>query len=128
MVGSINRAVEAARRAIESLYEDEVTVTEYQDVTDEETKMTRKQPVTVLENEPCRLSFKQLAGTSQEGDAAVLSQVTKLFLAPEITIKAGCRLTVTRKNGWTMEYASSGIPAMYETHQEIILKLFERWA
>ena len=39
----------------------------------------------------------------------------------------GSKITVTQ-NGVTTDYASSGKPAVYETHQEVILELKEKWS
>ena len=51
----------------------------------------------------------------------------KLFLSPDIRVKAGCRISVTQ-NGITQEYKNSGETAMYRHHQEIVLEKLERWA
>ncbi len=51
----------------------------------------------------------------------------KLFLAPEIRVNSGSRIAVTQ-NGISNEYCASGEPAVYDTHQEILLELAERWA
>lgn len=73
------------------------------------------------------VSFETIAATVQTDTAAALSQGVKVFLSPNVSIKAGSKLTVTQ-NGVTTAYKSSGVPAVYPTHQEIILTLFERWA
>lgn len=127
MVGNIKAAARAARKAIESTYEGVVTVTEHQKVTDQKTKLTNYQDVTVIENQPCHLSFETLKSAIQSESAAAVTQTIKLFVSPEIAIKPGSKITVTQA-GITTDYTCSGIPAVYETHQEIILELFERWA
>ena len=115
-----------ARKAIESLYSGKCTVTEYQKIK-KKNKSTAFQEVVVLEDIPCRLSFKTINSTSQTDTAAsAVGQVTKIFLAPEIRVKPGSKLTVTQ-NGVTTEYKSSGEPAFYSTHQEIIVELFKGW-
>ena len=81
----------------------------------------------VLEGQPCRLSFSSSPNTNQTDTAAQLVQTIKVFLAPEIRVQAGSKLTVTQ-NGVTTEYKSSGEPALYQTHQEIMLELFKEWA
>lgn len=50
-----------------------------------------------------------------------------MFVSPDVTIKPGSMLTVAQ-NGVTTEYTSSGVPAVYPTHQEIILELSDKWA
>ena len=118
--------VVTARKAIESLYAGKCTITEHQKVK-KENKSTGFQDVVVLENEPCRLSFKTITDTSSSGTASAVTQSVKVFLAPEIQVKPGSKLTITQ-NDVTTEYKSSGKPAIYSTHQEIVLELFKGWA
>lgn len=88
--------------------------------------MTNFQEVTVLEDQPCKLSFETL--TSSNGDpVATVSQSVKLFISPDVVIKAGSKIIVTQ-HGRTTEYSNSGVPAVYPTHQEIMLTLFNGWA
>ena len=116
-----------ARKAIESLYSGICTITEYQKVK-KENKSTGFAEVIVLENAPCRLSFKTVTNTSpSENGASSIIQTTKVFLAPEIKVKPGSKLTITQ-NGVTTEYENSGKPAFYSTHQEIVLELFKGWS
>lgn len=127
MVGNmVQAAINAARKSIESTYEGVLTVTEHQKVKDEVTKITGYQDVVVLDDQPCRLSFEKIQTASQSESAATVAQTTKLFVSPDITIKAGSKITVTQA-GITTDYQCSGIPAVYQTHQEIILDLFEDW-
>lgn len=81
----------------------------------------------VLEDQPCRLIFKTVSQNSQGEVASKLVQVAKVFLAPEIHVKPGSKLTITQ-NGVTADYKNSGQPAFYSTHQEIVLELFEGWS
>ena len=116
------------RKVIELMYEDSFTVTEYVREKNEKTKLMDSKEVTVLENQPCKLSYEKITQASQGDTAASIAQVAKIFLAPEIEIKAGSRLTVTTKAGTVQNYKQSGTPAIYPTHQEIVLEVFERWA
>lgn len=127
MVKTLERARSAARKALESTYEGECTIIEHRDVKDEVTKLSREEKVVVLQGQPCKLSFEKLAAASRTETAAAVSQGVKLFLAPEIGVNSGSRITVTQ-NGVTNEYCASGELAVYDTHQEIILELAERWA
>lgn len=116
-----------ARKAIESLYDGKCTITEHQKVK-KENKSTGFQDVVVLEDEPCRLSFKTINNTNQtETAASTVVQIVKVFLAPEIQVKPGSKLTITQ-NDVTTEYKSSGEPAFYSTHQEVVLELFKGWS
>ena len=123
----IEQARKAARKALERTYEGRATVYEYREVRDPDTYLTDFKKVAVLEDQPCKLSFKTLDTTTDTGHVAVMTQAVKLFLSPDVTIAAGSKIVVTQ-NGETTEYASSGVAAKFPTHQEIPLKLFDRWA
>ena len=113
------------KQALESLYEDEVDVYEYRQIPDG--CLTRTDLVCTFHDLPCRLSYKNLpAGTSKSGTTA-LSQEIKLFLAPEWEIHPGSKL-ILNHNGRTVAYKSSGEPALYESHQEIMLELWKERA
>ena len=127
MVTAIQVARAAARKAIESTYDGTVDVREYQKVTDDVTKLTTHKEVVVWEQLPCRLSFERIQSAEQSATISSISQSTKLFIAPDLTIKPGSKLTVTQA-GVTCDYTNSGVPAVYDTHQEIQLDLFRGYA
>lgn len=127
MVEHIRAAQVAARKAIEATYFGTLKVTEMQKVRDTVTGISETKEVVVLEDTPCRLSFETIQSTSQTDVAAELVQITKLFIPPDIRIKEGSKITVIQ-DGVTKEYAASGTAAVYPTHQEIVLRLFERYA
>lgn len=127
VAAAIAAARAAARRAQESLYDGCAVVSEYQSIKDPETGITRQQEVVVFEDLPCRLSYATVTEVSQTEGAAVTAQAVKLFCSPEIGIKAGSKIAVTQA-GKEQVYQCSGVPAVYFTHQEIPLSLFERWA
>ena len=115
------------RKAVESLYDGTCIIIEYKKIK-KENKSTGFQEVVILENVPCRLSFKTIDNTKQtDTGASALVQTTKVFLAPEIQVKPGSKLIITQ-NGVTTEYKSSSEPAFYKTHQEIVLELFKGWS
>lgn len=126
MVSAIEKARVSARKAVESRYDRVCTIIEHQKVP-KANKSTGFDDVIVAENLPCRLSFKTKANTDKNEIASSVSQIIEVFLNPEITIKTGSKLIITQ-NGVTTEYKSSGQPAVYSTHQEIILELFKEWA
>lgn len=126
MVKTLDNARKEARRAQEAMYEGVCTIIEYRSVKDETTKLSEDEEVVVIENQPCRLSFEKISAATQTDTAAVVSQNIKLFLAPEIRVASGSKIVVTQ-NGMTGEYCASGKPAVYATHQEIILELFRGW-
>jgi len=127
MVNATQAAQKAARKAIEATYFGSLSVTEQRKVRDEKSKLTKTELVVVLENQPCKLSFETVKATAASDTAAAVTQITKLFVSPEISIKPGSKITVTQ-DGMTTDYTHSGVPAIYPTHQEILLELFERWA
>ncbi|HBE9316802.1 TPA: hypothetical protein KNH76_003343 [Clostridioides difficile] len=111
--------MDKTRKAIEILYRDKCTIVEYQPVKDPVTKRTNNKEVVVLENQPCKLSYKNITSTEQ-GEVAKLTQTIKLFISPNISVKAGSKLIINNK-----EYVRSGESAIYPNHQEIILELFK---
>jgi hypothetical protein len=117
-------AVVKVRKALEKSYDGTFTVTEHQKIT-KPNHTTGFSDVVVLENQPCRLSFSS-APSVKDGDVPEIGQTVKLFFAPEITVNEGSKVTVTQ-NGVTTEYKRSGTPAIYPTHTEIILELFDKW-
>lgn len=118
---------EMTRTAIESLYAGNCTVYEFVSIEGEETGITGQEEKKVLENIPCRISFKGISIASQTDTGTGIAQVIKLFLPPDIPIKPGSKISVTQ-NGVTTIYKNSGVPAVYSNHQEILLELFQEWA
>lgn len=122
------KAKKAYRRAVERMYEDRCSIYEVGSVRDRKTGITRPADnILVVENEPCRLSFKSFGPANQTEGPAKLSQEIKLFIAPEMKIKEGSRVVIIR-NGKTFEYRSSGVPAVYSSHQEIVLTYVKEYA
>ena len=119
--------MDIVRDAIESLYKDTCDVIERKEVTDPITKKTSFEPVKVISGQSCKLSFGSVPATS-DGEAAEMMQTVKLFISPDITINPGSKIVVTRPGREPVEYSNSGKPAIFTNHQEITLKLFERWS
>lgn len=111
--------VSRTKKCLERLYRDKCTIVEYQPIKDHITKRTNNKEVVVLENQSCKLSYKNITSTEQ-GKVAKLTQTIKLFISPNINIKAGSKLIINNK-----EYVRSGEPAIYPNHQEVILELFK---
>lgn len=106
------------------LYRDKCTIVEYQPVKDPVSKRTNNKEVVVLENQPCKLSYKNIASAT-DGKVAKLTQTIKLFISPNIEVKAGSKLIITNQNNIIKEYIRSGESAIYPNHQEVILELFK---
>ena len=124
---ALDKARKIHQRMVENLYEDKCSVIEKQEVFDETRKIHKDKEVEVIKEEPCRLSFETLKADEEANPAQKVVQDTKLFLRPDIVVKEGSKLVV-KHNGREDIYARSGIPAVYVTHQEIMLKPFERWS
>lgn len=121
----MNFAVVAAKTAIEALYTDTCDIVEQK-------KNTKNGVVTfrtekTAESLPCRLSVSAKTTTTNNDVSAGVSQKIELFLAPEITVPAGCRMLVHHM-GRDIVYKASGVPAVYATHQEILLELAQERA
>ena len=112
------------RKALEKGYIGTFTVTEHQKIK-KPNHTTGFSDVDVLVDQPCRLSFSS-SPSSKDGDVSEVNQTVKLFFSPEIMVKEGSKITVTQ-NGVTTAYKQSGTPAVYDTHNEIILELFKGW-
>lgn len=112
-----------ARKAVESTYTGICSVSEYKSIKDEKTKITQQQEVVIAENLPCKLSFESKTAAVPSETFSSVAQGVRLFIAPEITVKSGSKITITQ-SGITAEYAASGAPAVYDSHQEIMLELF----
>lgn len=111
------------RQAIEKTYTDICTVTEYQKYK-KSNKTTGFRESAVYTDEPCRLSFKTVNSATGTGTLTKIGQIITLFISPDADIKAGSKITVTH-DGRTADYKRSGFPAVYKTHQEIPLELYD---
>lgn len=114
------------RKAIERLYDDTCTVTVKQEY-EKENGATGFKETVVLENEPCHLSFSSATSTKEGEVAATVSQVTELFISPDVNIAPGSKITVFH-NGTTTDYTRSGKSDLYNSHQQIILELWKGWS
>jgi len=119
--------VSARRRDIESLYKGVCTIYEMQKVKDPNTHQTTTKEVMVLENQKCKLSYENITSANQTSAPATIAQSTKLFVAPEIVVKAGSKIVVTQQ-GRTTAFSRSGEPAIFTDHQEVKLELFKEYA
>ena len=121
-MGRYENALRRARVSQERLYADTCTVYTVRKVTDPRTHVTSSQRVAVIENQPCRVSFSQFPATGQNATVDTVSQSVKLFISPDVVVPAGSKIEITRQGGTTV-YRQSVWPAMYPTHQELMLEL-----
>lgn len=125
MVKTLNKA----RKAIESTYIGVCDVIEYTNTENSGSHFTKKDEKTVYTDIPCRLSysrFNSMYPSISSDTASSVTQLVKIFLAPEINIKNGSKIIV-KQNGITTMYKSSGAPSYYTSHQEISVELFKGW-
>lgn len=127
MDSNVNRARKAACALLEGFhYDGAFSIFEYQKVKDPITKATTQKEVLIASDLPCHLSRSSIPAANQTSSAAGVEKEVKLFCNPDVVIPAGSKITVTQA-GITESYKCSGVPAVYLTHQEIILDLFERY-
>ena len=98
------------------------TIYEYQEVTDPRTHQTTSTEVAVVTDEPCRLSYQSEKSTNVNTGVPEVVQITRLFISPTITIKAGSKLVVTQ-HGVTNTYKRTSEPLVYTNHQEVVVEL-----
>lgn len=115
------------KNPLSALWTGKCTVYEFQDVTDPFTHQTVQKEIPIIEDEPCRLSYRQEQATNIQSGAAVVSQSIKLFIRPDLKINPGSVIEITQ-HGVTCKYKGSGQPAVYCNHQEIILELYNNEA
>lgn len=108
------------RVPIESLYIDKCDIIQLVSTKNPVNKRTETTEQVVHSNVPCRLSTKIVGTASDSETASTATQVTKVFLAPELDIPAGSKFLVTHY-GREFKYEASGYPAIYSAHQEITL-------
>jgi hypothetical protein len=75
---------------------------------------------------PCRVSYKTVNADDQSESGSVVQEIS-LYCDPALVIKTGSKIVVTQ-NGTTVKYQLSGQPAVYVSHQEIPLRLYEEYA
>jgi len=61
-----------------------------------------------------------------DGIATTAGQAVKLFLDPGIDIPAGSKIVV-RGRRREMVFSRSGIPAVFDHHQEVRVERFREW-
>lgn len=76
---------------------------------------------TVLENEPCRLSYPYNKGNGAMAEAHVIDYDVKLFADPSVEIRSGDVITVIDSER-TESFVLADEPYKYVSHQEVTLK------
>ena len=104
------------------MYDSTCTVV-VQEEYEKENGSTGHRLVTILEDAPCHLQYKSVSDATQDDAVATVSQEIRLFVNPDEEIPAGSKITVN-----FVDYTHSGVVAKYATHQEIVLRLLDRWS
>lgn len=86
-MNSIELAKKRARQAIESTYDCECDIVEYRATKNPINKRTDHKEETLLKKQPCRLSYKTISNANESENESKVTQIVKLFIAPEIQIK-----------------------------------------
>ena len=116
------------RKAMESLLYEGCCTVYIQDKSKHPiTKETIFNEAVLFSDQSCRVSYSTLSSANDIGHATGVAQTIKLFVSPDIRIPSGSKIVVTQ-NGATVAYSNSGEAALYATHQEILLTLFNGWA
>lgn len=123
----LEKAMKKARKIIEARYEDTCDIIELKNIYNDISKKTLPTEVTKYENKPCQLSYKTITNNEETETGAKKIQIVELFISPDINISPGSKIIVTHK-GTKTAYKNSGVPAIYNTQQTIILELFDRWS
>lgn len=119
--------ISIARSAVESLYFDTATIIEYREVFNPEDGSTGVEEVVLCENQPCKVSHTSARQAYDGAAADSIRLISKLFISPDLEVRAGSKIIVTR-NGASTVYKNSGEPARYYNHQEITIETWEREA
>ncbi len=113
------------RKAIESSYDSAADIFEKTKVIN--SSITKFKETKVHSDIKCRLSYNSIGATANGEANATVTQIIKLFMAPEVEVKPGSVIHVNSM-GITKAYKCSGKPAVYPTHQEIVLDILENKA
>lgn len=113
------------RAYIEQLYTDRAYIFRSEHKKDPVTKETKLVEVLVSEDVPCRISQSSSAVPIRSDNADAVFYNVKMFISPEVSIKQGDYVDVSR--GGTIRRYVAGEPFVYETHQEVALQRKE-WA
>ena len=119
--------ISAARSALETLYFDTATIIEYREVFNPEDGSTGVEEVVLCENQPCKISHEDIKYNYDRDASDGVMLASKLFIRPELIIKSGSKIIVTR-NGVSTTYKNSSEPARYMNHQEIKMELWKEEA
>ena len=109
--------VDAERKLLELTYDGTMTVTgTTKKNVDGETVV--EHDTVILDSVPCALSFADTPDSQQNDNSGQVSYQATVFCAPELSIPAGCRLTVAQYGAvYALKYSGEAIT--YPTHKQL---------
>lgn len=122
----LSKITMVAREKLEKLYDSVCDIYEFTEIT-KANKSSGYEEIEVYNKQPCRLSYSSKTLSIPTDNMSNVSITIKLFISPDIKIKPGSKIVVTNTKGQG-KFKSSGIPAVYDTHQEIVLETYEEYA
>ena len=110
------------RKAFEKMYDSKCTVIVHEEY-EKDNGSSGFHDVTVLEDEPCKVQYSSVKAATQDTAVATVSQEIRLFISPDVEIPTGSKIIANSVN-----YTHSGVVAKYQTHQEIVMTLWDGWS
>lgn len=134
----LNKARNIQKSAIEGMYEDLCTIYVKSLVKDPDTGISEHKDVVIVENEPCRLSYRTMPSTSDAMKnseyADTVNQVISLFIRPDLKIPSGSKTVITKFGNTDHDdikvevtYSNSAKQKIHGSHQEIILMMADKY-
>lgn len=119
------------KKLIEQTFIHTCDIYEFAPQFDEKTKRTITKEILKYENISCKLSQSVsetgLDKTVSQDEYNKISRHIKLFIGTDIDIKAGSKIIVNYNNVVEI-FKNASVPAVYQTHQEIVLESFKERA
>lgn len=106
------------RRKIEKMYIDRAKISRWEKI--KVGGETRNELVEKYADQPCFISQRALGTNGQTESVNEIVYETKLFISPNVDIKQGDVIEVTR--GSLLREYTAGEPFLYPSHQEISLQ------
>lgn len=110
--------IEVVKRALNKLHTSTCVIqTRTKGTVDEETGIITSDTVTSNEY-PCRISFKSSIPSNNGSILGQSVQTVTLFIDSDIDVLPNSDIIV-KQNGRTTTYTASGVPMIFQSHQEI---------
>lgn len=110
------------KKALSTLYDGQATIWTYGDDEPDENGIVAIHAPVSSGPYPCRVSYKSIVPAEQSDGLSVFEQSITLFMSPDVAITAGADVDVTQR-GQTLHFTAAGVPAVYDSHQEVTLRV-----